>query len=205
MKRLALALVLTLAPVVAQEHGHAAPEAGHGAPAAAHGEGHGEEGGHSGLGVWKWVNFAILAGLLGWAIAKNAGPFFQGRIAEIQKDINEAREVKAEADARAAAIEKRLANLDSELATLRSDARREMESEAARIQDETKRIVARSGEQAEQEIASLAKAAETELRRETSRLALGLAEQKLKARMSPEAEQALAERFVSGLGSVSRN
>lgn len=196
MKRLVLALTLTAAGVMAQEHAPAAE--GHHEAA----EGHHEEGNTT---MYKWINFAILAGLIGWGIMKNAPAFFDERTALIQKDINEAKQVRAEAEARAAAIEKRLANLDSELAALRTDAKREMEAEGARIKEETARLVARSGEQAEQEITSMSKTAETELRREASRLALDLAEKKLKARMSPEAEGALAERFVAGLRTVSRN
>jgi F-type H+-transporting ATPase subunit b len=195
LKRLVLALILTLTPIAAQEHA----AAGHEAAAA---EGHHEADSTS---LWKWVNFGLLAAVLVWAIAKNAPPFFQSRIAEIQKDINEAKEVRHEAETRAAAIEKRLANLDTELASMRADAKREMESEGARIQDETKRLVAKAGEQAEQEIASMSKAAENELRRHASLLALELAEKKLKARMSPEADASLVERFVAGLGAVSRN
>jgi F-type H+-transporting ATPase subunit b len=194
LKRLVLALVLTLTPVVAQEH----PAAGHEAAA----EGHHEA---DGTAFWKWVNFGILAVLLGWAIAKNAPPFFQSRIAEIQKDINEAKQVRHEAETRAAAIEKRLAHLETELASMRADAKREMESEGARIQEETKRLVAKAGEQSEQEIAAMSKAAENELRRHASLLALELAEKKLKARMSPEVDASLVERFVAGLGAVSRN
>ena len=193
MKRLVLALVLITIPVVAiaQEH---AP-----APASEHGGG-----GHDDLGTWKWVNFGILAALLAWAIAKHAGPFFNGRIADIQKEINEAKLVRVEAEARAAAIEKRLANLDSELAQLRSSAHGEMQAEAARIQDETKHASARAAEQAQQEIASMSKAAENELRREASRLALELAEKKLKSQMSPATEGSLVARFVAGLRAASQ-
>jgi len=194
LKRLVLALVLTLTPVVAQEHA----AGGHEAAAEGHHEG-------DSSAFWKWVNFGILAALLGWAVAKNAPPFFQSRIAEIQKDINEAKQVRHEAETRAAAIEKRLANLDTELASLRADAKREMEAEGTRIQEETKRLVAKSGEQSEQEIAAMSKAAENELRRHASLMALELAEKKLKARMSPEADASLVERFVAGLGAASRN
>ena len=201
-RRFALALILTvlvytIPPAAAQEHG-AAP---HGEAAAGH-EGGGE---HSDLSTWKWLNFAILAGLLGWAISKNAGPFFDARIAGIQREINEAKEVRQEAEARAAAIEQRLANLDTELVQMRTDARREMEAEGDRIQDETRRLVTRASEQATQEIATMSKAAENELRIEAGRLALELAENKLKARMSPEADGSLVGRFVAGLGAVSRN
>ncbi len=196
MKRLVFVLILTLAPLSSQEHtAEVAP-----------GAGHEEAGGQSDLAMWKWVNFAILAGIFGWAIAKHAPPFFQARIAGIQKDINEAKQVRAEADARSTAIERRLANLDAELASLRNEAKLEIESESDRILEETKRTVSRATEQAGQEIAAMAKAAENELRREAARLALELAEKKLKSRMSPELDGALVARFLAEVNvGASRN
>ena len=198
MKRLVFASMLTMGAALAQEHA-ASPAAEH------HGDAAAADGGHSDLGVWKWANFAILAGLLAWAIGKNAGPFFRARLDEIQKDINDARAVRQEAEARAAAIEKRLANLDTELAALRGDARREMESEAARIQDETRRVLDKTNEQVGQEIAAMSKAAENTLRQEAARLALELAREKLQARMSPEAQGSLVTRFVAGLREQTAN
>ena len=56
---------------------------------------------------WKWANFAVLAAGLGYLVAKNAGPFFRSRSEEIQKGIKDAAQVRAEAEARASAIEKR--------------------------------------------------------------------------------------------------
>ncbi len=200
MRRLVIALTLltTSVVLVGQEH-PAAPAESHQSTAAEHG------GGHDDLGTWKWVNFGILAALLGWAIATHAGPFFDGRIADIQKEINEAKQVRNEAEARATAIEVRLSSLDLELAQMRTCAKSEMEAEAARIQDETKRATARAGEQAQQEIAAMSKAAENELRHEASRLALALAETKLKSRMSPANEGSLVARFVAGLRATSQN
>lgn len=200
MQRLVLALILLTSSVVlvGQEH-PTAPAESHQSTAAEHG------GGHDDLSTWKWVNFGILAALIAWAIAKHAGPFFNGRIADIQKEINEAKQIRNEAEARAAAIEMRLSNLDLELAQLRTGAKGEMEAEATRIRDETRRAAARAGEQAQQEIAAMSKAAENELRREASRLALELAETKLKSRMSPAAEGSLVARFVAGLRANSQN
>lgn len=198
---LLLAATISVLPLFGQEH-PAPAAAEHGSSATA---GHGEAGGEHGdpLTKWKWINFGILAAVLGYAIARNAGPFFAKRIAEIQKDINEARQVKADAEARAAAIEKRLGNLDADLATLRADAKREMDAEGLRIQEETRKAAAKAEEQIQQEIVAASKAAENSLRAEASRLALELAEKKLKARMSPEAEGSLVGRFVAGLRQMS--
>ena len=61
--------------------------------------------------LWKLANFAVLAGGLGYLIAKNAGPYFRTRGEDIQQGIVDAAQVRAEAEVRAAAIEKKIGNL----------------------------------------------------------------------------------------------
>src|ERR1039458_9167825 len=75
-----------------------------------------QEGG--GLQVWKWANFVVLAGALGYLIGKKGGPFFAARSVKIRKDIVEAGEVRKEAETRAAEVDRRLANLEAEIAAL---------------------------------------------------------------------------------------
>ena len=180
MRRLCLGLLLSCAlAVAAQTH-----ESGeHGDP----------------LAKWKWINFGILSAGLGYLIAKHGGPFFRNRAASITHDIEGARREKAESDARAAAIEKRIANLGAEVEVVRANAKQEMEAEAARIQGETRRLAAKLEEQAAQEIEFMGKQAAADLRAHAARLALHLAEQKVKTRMNPETQSALVSRFVSGL------
>ena len=91
---------------------------------AAEGEG-GAEGGN--VEFWKWANFLVLAGLLAWVILKNAGPFFEARTRQIRKDMIESEQIKADAEARAAEVDRRLANLANEIGTLRADAQRQSE------------------------------------------------------------------------------
>lgn len=182
-------------------------EPAHGAPsgAAAHGS---EEGGHGNESVqtWKLVNFGLLAVGLGWVIAKNAGPFFRGRTETIRQAIDEARQIRADAEARAAEIDRRLASLGSEIEKMSASAREEMSAESSRIQEETRRLSARLQAQAEQEIASAGKNAEAELHAHAARLALDLAEKKVRARMTPDLQGSLVERFVASLpGLVSSN
>src|SRR5689334_17804282 len=71
---------------------------------------------------WKWVNFLILAGGLGYLISKHAPPYFVQRSHEIQDALLEGARAKQEAEARAAVIEKRLAGLDREMDSLRQTA-----------------------------------------------------------------------------------
>src|SRR5271166_401930 len=74
---------------------------------------------------WKWANFLILAGALGYLVSKPAGAYFRGQSDEITRGIAEAAKVKQDAEARAALIEKRLAGLGEEVAKLRSAAHEE--------------------------------------------------------------------------------
>ena len=159
------------------------------------------EGEHGTLELWKWANFALLAGALGWMIAKNAGPFFAKRSREIRKHMLEAQEARAEAEKRAAEVDARLSNLQAEIQALRAEARGEQDTEAERVRQAAGAEMAKIQEHAEQEIASAGKAARMELKRYVAQLALAIAERKIQARMSPAAQQALVHSFVRHVGS----
>lgn len=159
------------------------------------------DGGHGGdnLTMWKVVNFALLAAALGYAIARKAPAFFQGRTAEIQKGIDEAARMKADAEARAGEIERRMASLGADVEALRVSARQDMETKNQQLREETGELLAKIQRQAEHEIASAAKAARLQLRAEAADLAIRLAEQQLRHRLTAEAEQGLVKGFVEDL------
>lgn len=148
---------------------------------------------------WKWANLAILAALLGYVIAKNAGPFFASRSAEIQKGIEEAAKIGADADARAAAIARQIAGLDDDIAALRSNAKAEAEAEGARVRFETERDLAKIQANTRREIESTAKTARQELKLHAADLALGLARERVLQRMNPATQNALVEGFARKL------
>ena len=144
----------------------------------------------------KIANFAILAGLLGYFIGKNAGPFFAARSAGIRKDMEESLRQSQEAEARAAAVEQRIANLEADIAALRAEGDREISAEGERVARQTAEEIAKIQVHAQQEIASAGKAARMELKRYTADLAVNLAETKVRAHMTPEAQDALVKGFV---------
>src|ERR1035438_5085105 len=77
----------------------------------------------------KWANFLILAGVLGYFIGKNAGPFFAARSAGIRKDMDESLRQRQEAEAKAADVDRRLANLEKDIAALRGQSEAEGKAE----------------------------------------------------------------------------
>jgi F0F1-type ATP synthase membrane subunit b/b' len=148
---------------------------------------------------WKWANFLILAGGLGYLIRKNVPPLFQKQSSEIKSALQEAAKAKAEAAAYAASIEARLGNLQSEIEKLRVTARTDMAAESERIRRETEHHLQRIREQTAQEIDLLTRSAIDGLRKYSAELALGLAEQRIRSRMNPATQQSLAEGFLHEL------
>ena len=186
MKRLILTFALAAAPAMlyAQEGGKAAEHEG----AAAH-----EQKDEGSLEIWKWVNFLILAGGLGYMIGKNAGPFFAARSAGIRKDMEVSLQQRKAADARVADVERRLATLETEIAALRQESEKELKVGAAQISQQTSEELAKIQENAGMEIAAAGKQARAELKRYSAELAMGLAEQKVRARMTAPSELHVVE------------
>ena len=148
---------------------------------------------------WKWANFAVLAGGLGYLVSKYAGPFFRSRTDDIQKGIREAAQVRAEAEARAAEIESKVGNLSGELEHIRAKSHEEISAEGSRIQAETENQIKKIQAQAEMEIASAAKNATLDLKAYSAQLALDLAEKQIKQRLDAGTQEDLANAFVSDM------
>ena len=161
-------------------------------------EGREAESGDPMLG-WKWANFAILAVGLGYLISKNAPAYFAQRSTEIRQGIAEATQTKQDAEARAAAIDRRLAGLESEIAKLRSEAHEEISAEGGRISRETVQRLQKIQAQGEQEITMMSRAGRDELKKYAAELALNLAQQRIRSRMTKDAEDGLVDAFVQDL------
>lgn len=156
-----------------------------------------------GMEGWKWANFAVLAIGLGWLIGKNAGPFFVARSLKIRQEMSEAEDIRKEAEERAASVSRRLANLESEIAALRQQSKTEADAEAERVARHTAAEIDKIRSHAQSEIVSAGKAARMELKRYAAELAVQLAGQKVRARMSPGAQEALVSGFVHDLANPS--
>ncbi len=178
MKRLILLFVITGATLAAQEQagGSAEPSM-----------------------TWKVVNFAILAIGIGYLMAKTLPGFFHSRTSSIQEGIAEAQKVKADAERRAAEVDKRVSALGADIEKFRVQSRAEMEKEGERIRQETAATIQKLEQQAQVEIESAGKTARRELKAYAANLALDLAEQRVRTRLDAGSENALVENFVLDL------
>src|SRR5258707_3976490 len=69
--------------------------------------------------IFKWINFAIVAGVIVWVFGKLLSPVFQKRAEAVSLAITNATGAKAAADAQLREAETRLSNLQKEVAGLR--------------------------------------------------------------------------------------
>ena len=152
-----------------------------------------------GMLIWTSINFVILAGFLVYLARKVGGPALSKRGAEIRSGLAAGEKAKADAEARAAQVQAQLANLGKEVESIRAAARNERDREAERIKRDTQTEIERIRVQAENEIESAGKMARLELQRAAAKMAIQLAEQKVRARMSPEVQAALLQGFLTDL------
>ncbi|MEN6535767.1 MAG: hypothetical protein ABFD89_19040 [Bryobacteraceae bacterium] len=200
MKKSAIAaaicyLLLSAAPVVYAQHSAEAQGSGE---AASHekGSSHKNEPGI----VWKWANFAILVGALGYLVAKKAPAFFQSRTEEIQRGIREAKAAREQAEAQAADFQRRLDNLPAEIEQLKRSAQEELAAEEARLRTETEQAARKIQERSELELAAAVKAARLELKAQSAELAIELARKKIYGGMTAQTDGRLVQAFLSDLG-----
>ncbi len=165
-------------------------------------EGGGEDhGGDTLTTIFKWINFLTVFGALGWLLRKPMREFFTGQRAAIQAAINEGRLARQQADQRVAEIEKKLANLGQEVEALRKEATEHAAAEQQRIREAARREAERILATAQAEIESSARAARLELRAYAARLAVNLAKQRIRQRLTSDVHANLIDTFVRGLGS----
>jgi F-type H+-transporting ATPase subunit b len=167
-------------------------------------EGEKAEKGQSGLSpdleYWLlWANFAILAIGLYILIKKFGAPYFTERRARIDREIVEATRIRQDSEARSAEVDRRLANLEADLAGLRTESKKELESLERTVSAKSTAEISRIQASAEQEIAAAGKNARLELKRYSAELAVQLAGEKIRARMTPDAQNALVSDFVKSL------
>jgi len=149
--------------------------------------------------VWKWANFVILAGGLGYLMAKHLPALFAARSKEIQKGISESQKMKQDAERRSAEMDARLKSLGADIERFRTESAAEMQQEGERIGRETAAEIKKIEEHAGVEIDAAGKTARRQLKEYSAELALELAEQRLRTRMDSATESTLVDGFVKDL------
>jgi F-type H+-transporting ATPase subunit b len=149
--------------------------------------------------IFKWINFAIVAGLIAWVFLKLTPPFFRKNAETISSAITKATAARAEAERQLREAEEKLARLQQEVAQLRATAQREATAEAERLRAVTQSDVQKVGLAARAEIEAAERAARLELKVTAANLAVDGAESLLAKQLTPQAQESLVSSFVKSL------
>jgi len=149
--------------------------------------------------IFKWINFAIVAGVIVWVFGKLLPPVFRKKAEAISSAIANATNAKAAADAQLREAETRLANLQKEVAELRVYAEKEAAAEVARLRAATQSDAQKIAAAAKSEIEAAERAARLELKALAANLAVDGAETLLVKQLTPKAQESLISNFVKSL------
>jgi F-type H+-transporting ATPase subunit b len=149
--------------------------------------------------LFKWINFALVAGLIVWLCLKRGPGFFGRRADAISSDIQKSTEAKNQAEQQLRDAETKLESLEKEVADLRASARRESSAEAERIRNLTVTDEQKIAEAGKAEIDAAERAARLELKAFAANLAVNGAESLLQQQLTPAAQEQLINNFVKTL------
>jgi F-type H+-transporting ATPase subunit b len=209
VRRLGIALALVvgatvifaLAPPRAWAEHEGTEHAG-GEHAAAHEGGEHAGGGHEasldmGKLTFQLINFAVLAGILGWFGGRAINKALLARHQQLKADLVAASDARAAAERRASDQEKRLASLETEIEAIRVGIKQEAEAEKQRLIAAAEERAKRIGEETKFLLDQQVKEAEATLKREVAEAAVKIAESLVTRSLTGADQQRLIDAFVT--------
>ena len=149
--------------------------------------------------VARLFNFVLLAGALVYFLRTPLAGYLASRGGQIRQDLVTAAEMRATATTQLAEIEQKLKALPAELDALKARGAEDVKAEQLRIAQaaavERERLV----EQTRREIEMRLRIARRELTELAAKLAVGIAEERIKRTITPEDHLRLVDRYTSQL------
>ncbi len=149
--------------------------------------------------IFRWLNFLLVFGGLGYLVAKHGPAFFRARAEVISRAMTEAAAAKAVAEQQLREAQEKLQHLDEEIAELGAVAQREAAAEAARLHAATRDDIEKIARAARAEIEAAERAARVELKSIAARAAVARAGALLRKQMTTQTQARLFRSFVNDL------
>jgi len=153
--------------------------------------------------LYQVVNFAILAGILGWFGGRAINKALLARHQQLKADLAAAAEARTAAEARALVQQKRLETLETEIANIRASIKQEAEDEKQRLIAAAEARAKGISEETRFLLDQQVKEAELTLKREVAEAAVKIAEALVTRSLHAGDQQKLVETFVSDVASPS--
>ena len=187
-----------------EAHGATTSEGQHGTP---HGEGHAAgHGEHAGFSASTFalqlLNFGVLLFLLIWFGGRAMNKSLRTRHEQLKADISDAARLRDEATKKFEAQEKRVRDLEKEIAALRTSMHQDAEREQARLLESAQERAKRISDDVRFQLDQQVKTAELLLRAEVASAAVKLAEELVRKAVNTDDERRLAQDFVAGFAKI---
>ncbi len=162
---------------------------------------------YPGLELWKFINlllFILCALYLHRRFGRPIKEGLRARGEAIKRELKRAREERDQALAKLAEVETRFATLDTEVSKVQERNAAEIEAERGRIGASTEAELAKMRDQAKREIESTGKTVRHELRQFAAQESIRIAEDILKKEIGPEEHARLTGRSIEELRGSAR-
>lgn len=136
--------------------------------------------------LWKKVPRTIASGL-------------DASIAEIRKQLDEAKALRAEAEALRKEYADKIANAEKDAAAMLEHAKHEAEAIVAKAEADTSDVIARREKMAEDKIAAAERAAVADLRARAAEAATAAARGLIASKHTAQADKALVDQAIAGI------
>jgi F-type H+-transporting ATPase subunit b len=146
------------------------------------------------------MTFLIFTSALLWILRPRIRRLLEDRSYSVAKAIEEAQRARAAAEDRAREVENKLASLAGEMRTLRADFEVQGKVEMQRLEKVAHETAARIAKDAEDTIGAESERARQVLRAEAAKLALALAEERIRHALTGDDDARLQKALVAGLG-----
>ncbi|WP_294300514.1 F0F1 ATP synthase subunit B [uncultured Sphingomonas sp.] len=156
-----------------------------------------------GLDATVWVSLAMavfLAVLVVKGVPKLIGGMLDKQIAGIRQRLEEAKQLRAEAEALRDEYARKLADVETQTRDIVAHAEDEAKALVAKAEADAADLVARRAKMAEDKIAAAERSALAEVRAKTADAATKAAASLIAAKHGVDTDQALIDRTIAGLG-----
>jgi F0F1-type ATP synthase membrane subunit b/b' len=150
--------------------------------------------------IFRWLNFFLVFGGIGYLIAKHGGSYFKANAKAIASSITQGQAAKAAADAELNEVNAKISRLDQEVAELREAARRDGMAEAERLRASGVSEIEKIDQAARAELAASERAAQQQLREAAASMAVERAGDLVHSGMNVEVRARMFHSFLGELG-----
>lgn len=155
-----------------------------------------------GFEVWKFINLAIFVAIMFKILRIPLSDAFKAKREQIRAELIKAEQEKQDALTKLTAAEGKLAQLETEKASILEKAKNEADFEKKRLADQTKADIVRLRQQADAELARIAGQSRASLRRFSAEESIRLAEARLRASIDDSSDSRLIKAGISEIGGL---